>query len=131
MQNAAEWVDGLPVYDYPGLVNTPQRGDTLAETLGTGSAALLRGHGDVVVGRDVTATVMKSVALKDNATVLNQVLAHGQPRYWTREEAQAWSEPMHQHLSREAAAALAGRVWDYYKARVDGRLAALLNGEGS
>lgn len=127
MQQSAEWLEGLPLYERPGLVSTPERGDALAETLGGGSAALLRGHGDVVVGQDVRAAVMRSVSLKDNAYVLNEVLAHGEPKYWTAEEAAAWRESPHQFISREAAAALANRVWDYYQARIDGRLRLLLD----
>jgi hypothetical protein len=83
----------------------------------------------VIVGADAAATALRAITLKDNAYVLNEVLAHGQPRYWTREEAAGWAEPMHQFLSPEARAALTNRLWDYYEARVDGRLSTMLHGD--
>lgn len=129
MQDTSQWFDGLPVYLEPGLINTTERGDALARVLGTGSAALLRGHGDVIVGSTVRDMVTRSVALRTNAKILHGVLSHGEPNYWTREEAERWTEPMHQHLTPEARAGLTNRLWDYYVARIDGRLHRMLNGE--
>jgi len=129
LQQSNEWFDGLPIYEKPGLINSIERGDALAATLGQGSAALLRGHGDVVIGRDVTATAMRAITLRDNADILNEVLSHGEPHYWSREEATDWTAPLHGNLSPEASAALANRLYDYFVARVDGRLSALLQGD--
>jgi L-ribulose-5-phosphate 4-epimerase len=128
MQQAAEWFNPLPLYLDPALINTTTRGDKLAATLGQESAVLLRGHGDAVVGSDVRDSAMRSVRLRMNARVMHGVLSHGgEPNYWTREEADAWMERMHQHLSPQAAAALVNREWDYYVSRVDGRLKGLLH----
>lgn len=127
MQQAADWNEGVPVYRKPGLIRTRERGDDLAATLGKGSAALLRGHGDVVVDQDVTRAVMRAVTFKQNAEVLHAVLAHGEPDYWTPEEASGWREMVLPGVSPEAAAALAGRIWEYYEARVNGRLQRLLH----
>lgn len=130
MGQADEWNEGLPVYRDAGLIRTQERGDRVVETLGSGSAMLLRGHGDVVVARDIAGTVMRSIALRDNAEVLHAALAHGQPDYWSKEEAKPWTEPMGFGMgarSGEAGAALANRAWEYYEARVTGRLRKLLN----
>lgn len=127
---AVEWNDGLPVYRDAGLIRTLERGDRVVETLGQGSAMLLRGHGDVVIGRDIAGTVMRSINMRDNAEVLHAVLAHGQPDYWTKEEAQPWTEPMGFGMGEragQAGAALANRAWEYYEARVNGRLRKLLS----
>ena len=128
MGEVLEWKDGLPIYRSGGLIRNVERGDRIAELLGQGTAMLLRGHGDVVVGRDVVAAVMRAVRLKQNAEVLHDVLAHGEPDYWSAEDAAGWGEPMQQAASPEAMAALANRIWEYYEARVNGRLRTLLNG---
>jgi ribulose-5-phosphate 4-epimerase/fuculose-1-phosphate aldolase len=125
MGEVLEFKEGLPIYRYGGLIRNPERGDQVAALLGQGTAMLLKGHGDVVVGRDVVASVMRAVRLKQNAEVLHDVLSHGEPNYWTPEDAAGWGEPMQQAASPEAMAGLANRIWDYYEARVDGRLRKL------
>jgi HCOMODA/2-hydroxy-3-carboxy-muconic semialdehyde decarboxylase len=130
MGQAHDWNDGLPVYRDPGLIRNVERGERMAETLGGGSAMLLRGHGDVVADADVARTVMRSITLKQNAEVLHAVLAHGgAPDYWSAEDAKVWVEPMGPAVSREAAGQLAARALDYYEARIDGRLQRLLHPE--
>ncbi|HLG70506.1 MAG TPA: class II aldolase/adducin family protein [Chloroflexota bacterium] len=129
MSNVPEWQEGLPVYRGAGLINSVERGDTLARTLGAGSAALLRGHGDVVATGEVARTVLKALNLKENADVLHELLSRGEePELWSPEDVAAWAAPMHVNVSREAAALLATKSWDYYEARVNGRLAELLGG---
>jgi len=125
MGETLEWKEGLPIYKSGGLIRNPERGDKVAALLGQGTAMLLKGHGDVVVGRDVVATVMRAVRMKQNAEVLHDVLSHGEPEYCSPEDAAGWAEPMQQAANPEAMAALANRIWDYYEARVDGRLRKL------
>jgi HCOMODA/2-hydroxy-3-carboxy-muconic semialdehyde decarboxylase len=129
MGQSHDWNDGLPIYRDAGLIRNQERGDRVAETLGRGSAMLLRGHGDVIADGDVARTVMRSITLKQNAEVLHAVLAHGQPDYWTPEEAKGWTEPMGAALGGPAGAALANRALEYYEARVNGRLHRLLQPE--
>ncbi|MFN0072075.1 MAG: class II aldolase/adducin family protein [Chloroflexota bacterium] len=130
MVSAPEWQGGLPVYRAPGLITNVDRGAALAEVLGESSAALLRGHGDVVVGADVTASVMNAVTLKLNADVYHEVLAHGdEPELWTDAELAQWTNPLRDVQSQAQLRALQNRAWDYYEARVDGRLARLLHPE--
>ena len=132
MSSVPEWQDGLPLYRGAGLVNSTERGDKLAATLGAGSAALLRGHGDVVAAADVSSTVLKALSLRDNADVLHELISHGgNVELWSADEVAAWAAPMHVNVSREAATLLANKAWDYYEARVDGRLAPLLGQDGA
>lgn len=125
---AYEWNDGLEVYRDAGLIRTVERGNAVAATLGRASAMLLRGHGDVVVGRDVPSTVLKAITLKENARVVHAAMALGAPDYWSKEEAAGWRE---QVAGTEAAAqappANPNRAWEYYEARVSGRLGKLLS----
>lgn len=127
LADAPNWQAGLPVYRAPGLITNQERGAALAQTLGVGSAALLRGHGDIVVGADVTAAVMSAVTLKQNADVYHEVLKHGgEPDLWTTSELEQWTNPLRDVQSQAQLQALQNRAWDYYQARVDGRLARLL-----
>lgn len=129
MGQAHEWNGGLAVYRDAGLIRDKQRGEKMVSLLGKSTAMLLRGHGDVVCDRDVTSTVMRSVTLKQNAEVLHHVLALGTPDYWSLQEAEGWAEPIQQGRSPEHNAALRARLFDYYLARIDGRLAKLIHPE--
>lgn len=123
-----EWQEGLPLYRGAGLVTSLERGNRLAQVLGKQSAVLLRGHGDVIATNAIKRTVMKAVTLKQNADVLNEVILHGgEIELWSKEELSIWGDTQVKGMSPENAAALAARAWDYYVARVDGRLARLLH----
>jgi len=59
------------------LVSTPQLGQALARTLGDKPAALMRGHGAVVVGDSVPVAVARSVYLQMDARLQAQAIALG------------------------------------------------------
>jgi len=61
------------------LVRTPQLGLALAKTLGDKPAALMRGHGAVVVGANIIEAVGRSVYLQMNARLQAQAMALGEP----------------------------------------------------
>lgn len=123
-----EWQEGLPLYREAGLITTLERGAKLAQVLGGQSAMLLRGHGDVIATNGVKRTVMKAITLKQNADVLHEVISHGgEIELWSKEELAVWANSQIQGMSKENAAALAARAWDYYAARIDGRLGRLLH----
>jgi ribulose-5-phosphate 4-epimerase/fuculose-1-phosphate aldolase len=56
------------------LVKTPQLGRSLAKTLGAKPAALMRGHGAVVVGENLPRAVGRSVYLEVSARMQMQAL---------------------------------------------------------
>jgi len=75
---------GVPVFEIREaggvtdmLVRTPQLGAALARTLGDKPAALMRGHGAVVVGSSVQEAVARSVYLQVNARLQAQAIALG------------------------------------------------------
>ncbi len=124
--SAAEWRQGVPVYRAGGLITSRARGSEVARQLGSGSAILLRGHGDVVVANGISATVLKAITLKQNADVLHEVLSHGgEIEPWDDAAIEGWLGSANP-TKTDASAAMAGRAWDYYVARVNGRLARLL-----
>jgi ribulose-5-phosphate 4-epimerase/fuculose-1-phosphate aldolase len=58
---------GIPIYTEPALVRTTAQGNSLADVIGDRPAAFLRGHGIVVVGRDVEQMLYASLILEDEA----------------------------------------------------------------
>ena len=122
-----EWNEGLAIYRDAGLIRNLDRGDKVVQVLGQASAMLLRGHGDVVVGRDVPATVLRSITLRDNAQVLHHAVALGDVDYWDKEEAAPWIEAPATGIGGGVQVGpVANRAWEYYEARIDGRLRKLL-----
>ncbi|HYN14858.1 MAG TPA: class II aldolase/adducin family protein [Terriglobales bacterium] len=59
------------------LVHNPALGRSLAETLGSKPAVLMRGHGAVIVGASLPQVVGRSVYLALNATLQAQAMALG------------------------------------------------------
>ena len=115
------------MYREAGLVTSRERGDAVARVLASGSALLLRGHGDVVATDSIANTVLKAIVLQQNADVLHEVMCHsGEVELWDADALAAWSGPP-KTLSPQQRDALASRAWDYYEARVNGRLSALLS----
>jgi len=77
---------GVPVFEMrrvagmtDKLVTDAMRGRALAETLGDRPVALLRGHGDVVVGPDLRRTVARAIYTEVNARMLLQAVMLGGP----------------------------------------------------
>jgi HCOMODA/2-hydroxy-3-carboxy-muconic semialdehyde decarboxylase len=85
---------GVPVFeirDAAGmtdlLVRTPALAGALARTLGASAAALMRGHGAVVVGPTIQHAVARSVYMEMNARLQQQAMALGSVTYLDPEEA--------------------------------------------
>jgi ribulose-5-phosphate 4-epimerase/fuculose-1-phosphate aldolase len=78
--------EGVPVYEIRDfalntdlLVSNPMLGAGLATVLGASSAALLRGHGAVVVGENIARSVGRSIYLEMSAQMQLQALALAGP----------------------------------------------------
>ncbi len=92
--NPAFLAAGVPVFeirDAAGqtdmLVRNSQIGKALAQTLGDKSVALMRGHGDVVVGPTVRVAVFRAYYTDVNARLQAQAIGLGGPvNYLTAEE---------------------------------------------
>lgn len=77
------WV-GVPVFEIRDaggvtdmLVRDPALGKALAATLGDKPVALMRGHGDVVVGHNLRQAVARAVWTEDNARIQAVALSFG------------------------------------------------------
>ena len=78
--------EGVPVFEIREaagrkmtnmLVDNPMLGQALAQTLGSKPAALMRGHGAVVVGPSIRMAVGRSIYMAINATLQNQAIGLG------------------------------------------------------
>ena len=93
------------------LVKTPHLGHALAATLGTKPAALMRGHGAVVVGETLMLAVVRSVYLELSAKLQMQAMLIAGPGgnifYLDEHEVAATS-------SRQVSAGTWKRTWDLW-----------------
>ena len=92
--------DGLPNFEIRDvqkgtdlLVKTPELGKALAKTLAARPAALMRGHGSVVVGENLPRAVGRSIYLEQSARMQMQALLlagpGGKVTYFDAAEVQA------------------------------------------
>lgn len=70
---------GVPVCRTPDLISTAQLGAEVCEVLSDKPAALLRGNGQVTVGRSLAEAVMMAIYLEESASVLYGALQIGTP----------------------------------------------------
>ena len=109
--------DGLPNFEIrdvkPGsdlLVKTPELGKALAGSLGGKPAALMRGHGSVVVGENLPRAVGRSIYLELSARLQMQALLLAGPggriTYMDAAEVQA-SDPVQNYA----------RAWPMWRAK--------------
>jgi ribulose-5-phosphate 4-epimerase/fuculose-1-phosphate aldolase len=85
--NAGAWLGGtVPVFDDPELVRTDALGRSVARDLGPARAALLRGHGAVVLGEDIPDCVTAALFLEESAERLRLAISLGEPREFTADE---------------------------------------------
>lgn len=90
------------------LIRTPELGHALAETLGSKPAALMRGHGAVVVAPSLHVVVGRAYYLNMNARLQAQAISLGGPvTYLDPVEAQ-----------KTGAQDGFERAWDYWKSQL-------------
>ena len=108
------WV-GVPVFETRGLdpasasllVRNAALGKALATTLGEKSVALMRGHGDVVVGANLVTAVARAIGTEVNARMQSAAIQLGGPvTYFSPEEGAAMENP-----------AAYARGWELWAAR--------------
>ena len=104
---------GVPVFHTPDLISTEKLGDEVGQTLGDKPAVLLRGNGQVTVGRTIPEAVMMAIYLEEAAEVLFGALQIGNPIPLTIDES------AHRQIEALPPVDLE-RAWNYFKNRVEG-----------
>jgi ribulose-5-phosphate 4-epimerase/fuculose-1-phosphate aldolase len=113
---------GVPVFEIRDAggqtdmaVRNAELGKALAQTLGNKSVALMRGHGDVVVGPTVHVAVFRAYYTDVNARLQTQAIALGGPvNYLTPEEGEK-ADAVHAEVLE--------RAWNLWKTQVTSALA--------
>ena len=91
------------------LVRNGARGKSLGEALGDRPVALMRGHGDVVVGPTVQRAVIRAVYTELNARLQTITLGLGGPIEYISDE---------EGTLRDQTGGDESRAWDLWKAKV-------------
>ncbi|HXY62376.1 MAG TPA: class II aldolase/adducin family protein, partial [Nitrospirota bacterium] len=97
----------IPVFLDPRLIEDEGIGTRLAQFIGKGSGALLRGNGTAIVGKDVVEALVRSVFLEESAMLQLKAKQIGRPLYFSPEEV----------VERGTVALLTPhmlRAWDHY-----------------
>jgi ribulose-5-phosphate 4-epimerase/fuculose-1-phosphate aldolase len=112
---------GVPVFEIRDtggpatdmLIRDPTLGAALARKIGSAPVALMRGHGNVVVGRSIMEAVFRAIYTEVNAKLASEALrlGEGQVVFLNEEEAKA---------AAETNSAQIGRPWELWKAKVLG-----------
>ena len=90
------------------LIRTPELGAALARTLGSSAVALMRGHGDIVVGDTVQQVVFRAIYTEVNAKLQSEALrlGQGQAEFLNAQEAANATETNNKVL---------GRAWELWR----------------
>ena len=102
---------GVPVFYLPDLISTAQLGEEVASTMGDQPAVLLRGNGQVTVGRTIAEAVMMAIYLEEAAEILHGALQIGTPIPLTTDEATKRQVEALPPVDLE-------RAWNYFKDQV-------------
>ncbi|HEX9445259.1 MAG TPA: class II aldolase/adducin family protein [Candidatus Binatia bacterium] len=109
----------LPVYPDPALIHTNEQGDAVARVLGKRDAAMLRGHGSLVVGQSIEWTFAACVDLEESAARTCLASTLGPISYYTDDELDRVGK------GRRKMSVIQ-KVWDHYVAKT--RQAGLMAG---
>lgn len=102
---------GVPVFSKPDLISTQQLGEEVAKLLGHHPAVLLRGNGQVTVGRSLAEATMIAIYLEEAAEMLHGALQIGKP-------IQLSSDESAQRRIEALPPVDLERAWNFFKSRI-------------
>lgn len=103
---------GVPVFTPADLISTEKLGNDVSETLANRPAVLLRGNGQVTVGRTIPEAVMMAIYLEEAAAVLYGALQIGTPIPLTVDESKQRQIEALPPVDME-------RAWNFFKNKVE------------
>jgi L-ribulose-5-phosphate 4-epimerase len=101
---------GVPVFYRPDLITTQKLGEEVVQALGERPAVLLRGNGQVTVGRTIPEAVMMAIYLEEAAEILYGALQIGTPIPLTPDESAQRQIEALPPVDLE-------RAWNFFKTR--------------
>jgi len=105
---------GVPVFTIPDLITTQKLGDQMVQALGDKPAILLRGNGQVTVGRTIPEVVMMAIYLEEAAQILFGALQIGTPIPLTLDESKQRQVEALPPVDLE-------RAWNFFKNLVESK----------
>ena len=96
-----------PVFKNPHLIDNERLGTELAQFIGRGTGALLRGNGTAILGKDVVEAVIRAIYLEESAMLLLKAKQVGRPIHFTPEE-------IFERGSAQMVSAHMQRAWQHY-----------------
>lgn len=105
---------GVPVFKRPDLISTAELGAQMTQELGDDPAILLRGNGQVTVGRTIPEAVMMAIYLEETAVMLYGALQIGTPIPLSARESKQRRIEALPPVDLE-------RAWNFFKKRADRR----------
>ena len=103
---------GVPVFTTPDLIASEKLGTAVSATLGETPAVLLRGNGQVTVGRTIPEAVMMAIYLEEAAEILYGALQIGTPIPLTLDESKQRQIEALPPVDME-------RAWNFFKDKVE------------
>ena len=104
----------VPIYPNPNKIINDEQADHMASILGASRAVLMKGHGAVIAESYVQAAFLAALHLEENARLLVEALAIGEPLPLTQEE-----------IDRAAATTFKptsiSKSWSYFMAKAKSR----------
>jgi len=102
---------GVPVFLKPDLISNRKLAEEVVQTIGDHPALLLRGNGQVTVGRSIPEAVMMAIYLEEAADILYGALQIGKPIPLTSDESARRQTEALPPVDLE-------RAWSFFKNRV-------------
>ena len=102
---------GVPVYAKPDLILTAKLGAEVAQVLDDKPAVLLRGNGQVTIGKTIPEAVMMAIYLEEAAQILFGALQIGTPIPLTLDESK-------QRQAEALTPADMERAWNFFKSKI-------------
>lgn len=102
---------GVPVFSTPDLISSRKLGEEVASAFGDNPALLLRGNGQVTVGKSIAEAVMMAIYLEETAEILFGALQIGTPIPLTAEESAVRRIEALPPVDME-------RAWNYFKSQI-------------
>ncbi len=101
----------IKVHAGHGQVKTREKAQEIADLLRDGRAILQRGHGTVVVGRNLEEAVLATIYLEEAAKVHFMAKTMGTPHYISREQSEKITGQVFKERSNKKA-------WDHYVSKL-------------
>jgi L-fuculose-phosphate aldolase len=101
----------MPVLDSPNSINNPKMAARLAGTLGDRSAAMMKSHGAVTVGKNIVEAFVLANYMEENAYRQYMALQIGKPYSFNEQELALCREKLWNE-------GLFKRAWDHFHAKL-------------